>query len=170
MSKKLDITELQFNHLNHGHYLRGLLINEFSGLEKKIERFIVTYFLGDSNMQNEMSDVLLDRLTFEAKRASFKSIIDKRSVKNGFKKSKNNKYPESALFDEIRRLNDHRIYFAHYIMVMPSTIDENIIGLAEFRDSVKILWYSEKEYQKLIADINRVSDKIELMIEDLKST
>ncbi|MBW4888265.1 hypothetical protein KXQ82_00995 [Mucilaginibacter sp. HMF5004] len=170
MKLPIDLPTYQFEHLSQGHYLRGVLINEFSGLEKKIEKFIVSYFIDDKDKGNEMSNIILDRLTFEAKRTSFKAILDKRSVENGFVKTKNNSYPESKFFDEIRRLNDHRIYFAHYVMVMPMAITDNVIGLAEFRDSVKIKWYTQEQFETLIGDIMIASNKIQALIDGLKST
>ena len=170
MNKTKDLPRYQFEHLSQGHYLRGLLINEFSGLEKKIESYITTYFLGNSDKITDFSNIILDRLTFEAKRASFKAIFDKMSVESGFVKTKNNSFPESKFFDEIRRLNDHRNYFAHYLMVMPTEITDRVIGLAEFRDGVKIKWYTLKEYENLMAEIVKASNKVDYLMNNIKST
>jgi hypothetical protein len=167
MEEPMDITKDQFDHLNHGHYLRGLVINEFCGLESGLQRYIATYFLGDSDSRKEFSNIILDRLTFEAKRTSLKTILDKKAIEKGFVKTKNNKWPHAQFLDEIRRLNDHRNYFAHYLMTMPQTPTDKAIGLAEFRDNLKIITYTDDEIQKLLTDITTTYHAIEELIEAL---
>lgn len=169
MEHPIDTPLKQFTHLSQGHFLRGFLINEFSGLEKSLERYIGIYVLGESGDLDRLINIILDRLTFEAKRTAFKTIRNNIAIENGFVKNKSNKYPDSDLIHEIRRINDHRIYFAHFMIVMPDINSDKVISLVEFRDSTKIISYTEDEYNKLIADIKNAYDAIESMTTELLS-
>ncbi len=60
-------------YINSAHFYRGQLINEFTGLEKSIESFLATYFLPKSyNESIEFMDIVLDRMSFDTKRAALK--------------------------------------------------------------------------------------------------
>jgi hypothetical protein len=143
------------------HYYRGLLINEFCGLEKSLEFVLSSYFIKRDKTAIELMTIFLDRMTFEAKRTSLKYILDKVDVAGGFKKSKNNSYPSSSFIEELRLLNNERNYFAHYSLVIPEDGNyDKLIGLAEFRDYAKIFWYTEDKYSKTIERIHNATAKI----------
>ncbi|HTD97992.1 MAG TPA: hypothetical protein VK668_01845 [Mucilaginibacter sp.] len=153
------------------HYYRGNLINKFSGFEKAVEYFIGNYFMAGNLKLNEMMNVLLDRMTFESKRTAFKAILDKKELDKGFIKTKNNSFHHSEFFNEIRLLNDQRNYFAHYVLVISSEAKDKIIGLAEFRDSMNIIWYSLPEYNAIIHRVYTVTEKVRKLTDELlKST
>ncbi|RYY06385.1 MAG: hypothetical protein EOP43_06530, partial [Sphingobacteriaceae bacterium] len=115
-------------YINNTHYYRGLVIGSFTNLEKTIETILIDEFITDDSKKVDFMMIILDRMTFEAKRTSLKSILDKKAVTGGFIKTKNNSYPNGKLFDEIRLLQDQRNYFAHFPIILPSVASYNVIG------------------------------------------
>jgi hypothetical protein len=138
--------------MNPNEY-RGRLISTFSVLEKAIEYFIAKHFVASEETALEMMQVILDRMTFEAKRTSLKYILDKRSDRSGFKKTKNNSYPSSKFLEEIRLLNDERNIFAHYVLGTENYKKDSVIELIKFRDNSTLLTYNSKEFAKIIVRI-----------------
>ncbi|MFC1222689.1 hypothetical protein ACFE6N_02705 [Pedobacter sp. BG31] len=148
--------------LTVAHLHRGQLISEFTVLEIAIEYYLAEHFVLDGAMQNSFRSIVLNRMTFESKRSSFKTILEQKEIASGFIKTKSNTYPHSKLIDEIRRLNDERNYFAHYTLVANVGFDENhyVIGLAEFRDSTKYKWYTIDEFNTLMMRIRKATNDV----------
>ena len=145
-------------------YCRGRVINEFAILEKIIEGYLTSYFIGSSDKRDEFWHIILDRLNFEAKRTSLKTILENKAKKDGFIKTKSNKYPDSKLLEDIRKINEHRIYFAHYALITPNEKTDSIIILMEYRNNMKKITYTSDEFVKLINYISSVRDKIMYMM------
>lgn len=148
--------------LTIAHLHRGQLISEFTVLEIAIEYYLAEHFVFDSSMQNSFRSIILNRMTFESKRSSFKTILEQKAIDSGFTKTKSNTYPHGKFLDEIRRLNDERNYFAHYTLVGNSDFDKNqyVIGLAEFRDSTKYKWYTIEDFNALIRRIRKATNDV----------
>jgi hypothetical protein len=141
-------------------WYRGNFISEFSGLEMAIERLLITYFIKDGFKKVEFVEIILDRLTFEAKRTSAKVIAEKQCIKTGFIKTGKNSWPFKKLFDEINSLNSHRISFAHYRDTIPSSFNDSVIGLISNRDSSKVIWYTKIKYNEHIRHIRKCKQQI----------
>lgn len=145
-------------------YFRGKLIDEFCFLEFAIEKYLVRYFLDEPDARRRLKNLILDRLTFEAKRTALKAMLDEYEKKHGFIKTKNNTYPHAKLLDEIRLLNDQRNYFAHYYLAIPQEKPHLIICLAEYRDYVKTHDYTIEKFDSIIDRIKETVNKLnELM-------
>jgi hypothetical protein len=162
-----ELTQWRDNYKHDSYYYRGKLLDTFNALEKMIENYLVDYFWpGNQFKANQLQGIILDRLTFEAKRTSLRAILERRATDNGFVKTKNNSYPDSKFLDEIRLLNDERNYFAHYYLLTPSAPDGTIICLAEFRDQGRYIDYTEDQYNSIIY---RMSDALIKILEMKKS-
>jgi len=145
------------------HAYRGYFISKFTEVETAISAFLTLYFLKGSELSSDgLLTIVVDRLTFESKRAAYKAVLDDHSVNvDGFVKTKNNKWPYANLFDEIRQLNEVRIQYAHYLMDEDRFGEDNaVITLIEFRDSPKVHEYTQKEFDKLIEKIEKVENQI----------
>ncbi len=161
MSKKL-IPKEQFEHINNGYYYRGVVINTFTALERNMEMILTNHFVSreDDTLRNQFVFVILDRMTFEAKRTSIKALVDQQSIKNNFVKTKNNSYPHGRLFDEIRQLQELRNNFAHFSIAIPSEKSENVIGLAGMRDRIDLNWYTRDDIEKINRRILKSADDL----------
>jgi len=167
----MNKTNPQQNYVTRAVAYRGSVLNECIYLENAISFYIINYLLGtstDGNLEKhfEMQELLLDRMTFEAKRTTLKAILNKKSIAAGFVKNKSTSYPHSDLIHEIRRLNDHRNYFAHYLLYEDASMTEEDmekIGLIEFRDTSKVIWYTEKEFLKLTQEIQEAYKRVEAL-------
>jgi hypothetical protein len=146
-------------------YYRGKMIEEFCKVELELERYLGAYFLNKSEERWDFKTYILDRLTFEAKRTAFKGLLDKKAIADGFIKTKNNKWVHGKLIDQIKRLNDQRVYFAHYYLAYPRPHGKYVICLTEYRDTLKTHDYSGEQMDLLIAEIKKVAKDIE----DLRS-
>lgn len=155
------------------HWYRGKYIFEFSLLEMAIDQCLLYRWLkgGSREAGSEFRGILLDRLTFEAKRTALKSLLDVDAKKAGFIKTKNNSYPNGNLFDRIRQLQEIRNYFAHYFSFsLPNGISQNgdpmdyIICLAENRNYevgvTNMIHYSQKQFDDLINEIQEIGNKV----------
>ena len=151
-----DLEEYFYN----ASYYRGKLINDFCNLELAIERYLVRYFLDKTTERRELKNLILDRLTFEAKRTALKTMLDSYEEKRGFIKTKSNKYPQSDLLNEIRLLNDQRNYFAHYYLAIPVKEEKLVICLAEYRDFVKTHKYTEEKFNAIIERIQSATKQL----------
>lgn len=87
------------------NYYRGRIINQFCFLEMNMSVIITESFTTDRELGNHMYRTLLERMTFENKRASFQSII--------YSQDEGNLKKYSAIFKELSALNDLRNQFAH---------------------------------------------------------
>lgn len=142
-------------YIENANKWRGDIISRFNQLEGTLGFVMAHYFLRGNSKLSELLNSVIDRLSFEQKRTALKAIVDKIDVKNGFVKTKSNKWPSNEYFDRIRRLNDHRNYFAHYSLVAFMGKHDKVIGLEERRDviSSKVKAYTEKELQGIVAEM-----------------
>lgn len=161
MSIKL-VPKEQFKHINEGYYYRGVVINTFTTLERNMEMILTDHFIDKEakTLKNQFVFVILDRMTFEAKRTSIKSLVDQKSIENNFIKTKNNSYPHGKLFDEIRKLQELRNNFAHFSIAIPNEKTDSVIGLAGMRDKVDVIWYSLDEIDKINKRILKAADEL----------
>jgi hypothetical protein len=149
--------------VNKAVFYRGSIINEWIHLEKAIEGYICHYFTQDISKQEELFNVLVDRLTFDSKRLVLKTLLDRNSELNGFKKTKKNSYPYSDLMEELRKINLERNYFAHYLFDYSNHAIINCdkqLTLLEFRDKTKRKTYKEEEYVQLRQRIFDAHNKV----------
>jgi hypothetical protein len=148
-------------------YFRGSLIDEFCHLEHTIEKYLVRYFFDESEKRRELKNLILDRLTFEAKRTALKAMLDEKEKEKGFIKTKSNKYAHTELISEIRLLNDQRNYFAHYYLAIPAKFPSNlVICLAEYRDYVKTHDYTIEKYESILDRIEQAIRKLDTLMDD----
>ncbi|TFF35223.1 hypothetical protein [Mucilaginibacter psychrotolerans] len=139
------------------HYYRGFLLAQFAALETTIDVYIASYFI-DSDKKYDFMNIILNRLTFEAKRTALKTILDRKTP--DFVKSKNNTWPNSAFIEELRLLNNERNIFAHYVDTIKH--DESaIISLMEFRDKSKIVEYDWPKYESIVKRILSALKKLQ---------
>lgn len=148
--------------MSYAHFYRGQLINEFTILEIAIEYYLAEHFTDSSDKQDELRSIIFNRMTFESKRTSFKTILEQKAISKGFVKNKSNSFPKQKLLEEIRRLNDNRNHFAHYTLVANDKFIDNgyVIGLAEFRDSTKYKWYTKEEFKSIIERIRNATNEV----------
>lgn len=150
-----------------GYRYRGLILNEFVTLELALTDYITTYFLSDSNklLKYEMTTIILDRLTFEHKRQSFKKIIDSIDLANGYVKTKSKPSLNKDFLNEIRKLIEIRNQFAHYFLIGVLTFDDigETLILAEFRDGMKPISYTKNDLYELVDRIKSAANKISEM-------
>lgn len=143
---------------HHGiHYYRGFLLAQFAALETTIDVYIASYYL-DSDKKYDLMNVILNRLTFEAKRTALKTLLDRKSP--NFIKTKNNTWPSSKFIEELRLLNNERNIFAHYV----DTFKENetaIISLKEFRDKSITIEYEWPKYESIVKRITSAIKKLQ---------
>jgi hypothetical protein len=164
MAKKL-IPKEQFEHINSGYYYRGVVINTFTSLERNMEMILTNHFIvqEDATLETQFVFVILDRMTFESKRTSIKSLVDQKSIENNFIKTKNNSYPHGKLFDEIRQLQELRNNFAHHSIAIPNEETDHVIGLAGMRDKIDIVWYTRDEIDKINRRILKASEDLVIL-------
>lgn len=144
----------------YSNYYRGLLISSFQSLEKAIEYFIADYFIKDPAKSSELTSIILDRMTFEAKRTAYKAILIKTAESNGFVKTNKKGYIFKDHLDEISQLNSIRNMFAHYFPVIPGSNDGSVIALAEFRDNFSTKHYSKEDMDTIINRIHKTRDEV----------
>ncbi|HTM99995.1 MAG TPA: hypothetical protein VL088_14665 [Pedobacter sp.] len=150
---ELDIEE----YIANSHHYRGWVINEFATLEKQIEAFI----LKDLQVMNlcgyEMQTVILDRLTFEAKRQSFKKLLEDKYLRSGFVKTNKKTFPFKPLIIELNLLNDLRNMFAHYPLNdnYRNLNKDTVISLTRYRDQYDHINFSGEEMDKIVERIQK---------------
>jgi len=152
--------------LNSPHEYRGFIINEFTKLERALDKHLLFEFFdkGNSYMHWKMHEILLDRLTFDGKRTAVKGILDNKATSEGFVKTKNNSYPNGKLFDEVRQLIEERNQFAHYSLVTDHANPGSVITLLKFRDNTKLLTYKQDDFDELVTrTIKATSDILKLI-------
>ena len=155
------------------HAYRGVFIGQFAELELVMGSFLSLYFV-PSGDGNDIMSILIDRLTFESKRTAYKAVLDKIAVKNGFVKTKNNKYAYSELLDEIRKLNEIRIQFAHYYLADADMDKGHVIALVEFRNSPSVYEYSQEMFDIIFERLENATKAVlktyDHLLLDKKST
>ena len=170
--KEPELTQWRNQYRENGYYYRGKLIESFNMIESTLTAYLISYFLGNPNtpQANDFRNIILDRLTFEAKRTALRAILDKKENDKGFIKTKNKSYPHGKLLDEIRLLNDQRNYFAHYQLIIPFHPNDTIVTLAEFRDSLKFVEYDIERYNSILLRMSRMTIKLNEMFRLLNKT
>ncbi|SHN30508.1 hypothetical protein SAMN05216524_10942 [Mucilaginibacter sp. OK098] len=139
------------------HYYRGFLLAQFAALETTIDVYIASYFI-DSDKKYDLMNIILNRLTFEAKRTALKTILDRKTP--DFIKTKNNTWPSSKFIEELRLLNNERNIFAHYVDTFKES-ETAIISLMEFRDKSKIVEYDWSKYELIVKRILSALKKLQ---------
>lgn len=76
------------NYIDRVNYYRGKIINQFTLLEMTMSVIITESFKSDKNLGNQMYHTLLERVSFENKRASFQSIVYNQDAGNRKKHGK----------------------------------------------------------------------------------
>ncbi|MFP5081659.1 hypothetical protein [Pedobacter sp. JCM 36344] len=94
--------------------VRGKIIAHFAMFEKNIEALLAAEFSPDGAERRKMQNIVFDRMTFESKRTSVKTVLLNRAIEEGFVASKKNGNPHKKLLDELSYLNSIRNQFAHY--------------------------------------------------------
>lgn len=143
----------QMEHINNGNYYRGLVINTFTTLERTIEEILNRHFITNKKKEKDFLYIILDRMTFEAKRTSVRTLNEQKERAKRFIKTKNNSYPNSKLFEEIRLLQEERNRFAHFTIMIPHEETDAVIGLAYLRDGFDPLWYTDNDISNIITRI-----------------
>jgi len=135
-----------------GHNHRGHIIDACSWLEKRIEVFILDFFVGERGTKWDlMREILLDRFHFDGKIATMEVLV-KKSAGAGFKKQ------YGKLFGELRYIKEQRNFFAHYVQIVK--VDTDDISLISLRDGTKTLDYTEKDLRTLFERILKCSDAV----------
>lgn len=116
---------------------------------------ITESFTSERELGNQMYHTLLERMTFENKRASFQSIVY--SLEEG------NRTKYSAIFKELSALNNLRNQFAHYPMVplIRENDTETAITLAKFRDKPNVIRFTLNEMENIIERIVKIDYKLD---------
>jgi hypothetical protein len=137
-------------YIDQAHYYRGKIISQFCFLEMTMSMIITESFVSDRELGNQMYHTLLERMTFENKRASFQFII--------YGRASGNKTKYKHIFKELSELNNLRNQFAHYPLI-PTIADwdmETGIGLAKFRDKPNAIRFRVDELENILARINKM--------------
>ncbi|WP_158798110.1 hypothetical protein [Pedobacter sp. L105] len=166
-SEKLTKEEI-FGQINERSiFYRGSILNFCIALEKAMDLFVASYLTNDRYKQQEIMVLLLDRMTFEGKRTTVKSILYKAEEKAGFVKTKKNSYKHSALIEEIREINQIRNYMAHYLLATYKEAYERYpeeIGFIEFRDSPKCFWMNHETFVNMMNKISHAHDQMNSLV------
>ena len=132
--------------LNKAWIARGSIINETSLLEKHIEQIIANYFCSNSDIGDELINVILsEKMTFDAKRHTLRYVIEKSHTKFN---SEN-----STWFNDMEQIMKDRNIFAHYPLdTRPESFNEyknsNRIGFTRFRNKIEVIYYSDEDLHK----------------------
>ncbi|MEJ5996237.1 hypothetical protein WG904_17540 [Pedobacter sp. Du54] len=138
------------NYIDRAHFYRGKIISQFCFLEMTMSMIMTESFISDRELGNQMYQTMLERMTFENKRASFQAIIYSRAPENKIK--------YKHIFRELSELNELRNQFAHYPLI-PTIADwdnETGIGLAKFRDKPNAIKFKVDELDDILARINKI--------------
>jgi hypothetical protein len=143
-------------YLQGSYYYRGMFIDKFCNLELEIERCIGSAFFDNSPDRRYFKNIILDRLTFEAKRTALRALLQHKTPDINYKK----------LFDEISQLSNKRNHFAHYYLTsnpigVPYTY---VIGLADYRDGKDIvkdvIIYDSERFERAISRVESVIEQL----------
>ncbi|MCW3119048.1 MAG: hypothetical protein JWM28_3130 [Chitinophagaceae bacterium] len=143
------------NYINRANYYRGKIINQFAFLEMTMSVIITESFTTDKNSGNQMYHTLLERMTFENKRASFQSIV--------YNQAEGNRKKHGEIFKELSALNDLRNQFAHYPMIPIVDEKDEITGiaLAKFRHKPNAIHFTLDELESIIKRIEHLDFKLD---------
>ena len=131
--------------------------------EKNIEALLAAEFSSEIKDRQKMQHIVFDRMTFESKRTSVKTILLNRAIEEGFKPSRKKGHPYKKLIDELSYLNTIRNQFAHYPTIQATNKLEYsyAIGLMEYRDSPVYKWFSTAEIETIVRRIHAA--KLEIL-------
>ncbi|MCO5945343.1 hypothetical protein [Mucilaginibacter flavidus] len=121
---------------------RGEILHDSIQIEKEVDTFLANYFINDVEKQIELLELILDRLTFDAKLAIFDTMLKK--LHPGIYEKK-----FSKLISELRILKDQRNMFAHYMTYsFYDELDEipKEFQLINFRNSTDFKKFSKGDY------------------------
>lgn len=150
------------NYEERTYPVRGKIIAHFAMFEKNIEGFLAAEFAGDGVDRRKMQNIVFDRMTFEAKRTSVKTILLNRAIDEGFEPSKKKGHPYKKLMDDLTYLNSIRNQFAHHPTIQATNKLEYsyAIGLMEYRDSPNYKWFTVEEIDSIIKRIQSAKEEI----------
>jgi hypothetical protein len=134
-------------------YFRGMVLNGFISLENEISACLAEFFSGNNDYYWTFMNVIADRMTFEAKRSSLKFLMEEMERKDGFIKTKSNRYRCGDFFNELRLLIEQRNYFAHYNSYKMKSQEAYAIVLSDFRDKYTEHFYMEEDIASLLERI-----------------
>ena len=134
-------------YIEQSYYYRGKLIDTFNLLEKSIEHLLMDYFTPTDIVKRiDFRFIILDRLTFQSKKDSLLALMNRYAESKGFVKTNSKPWPHSEVFKDIQFAQDERNKFAHYFLIIPETITDDFIILAEMRDGKGLIPYDSKKY------------------------
>lgn len=150
------------NYEERTYPVRGKIIAHFAMFEKNIEALLAAEFSADGADRRKMQNIVFDRMTFESKRTSVKTILLNRAIEGGFEPSKKHGHPHKKLMDELTYLNSIRNQFAHFPTIQATNKLEYsyAIGLMEYRDSPNFKWFTFEEIDTIISRIQSAKTEI----------
>jgi hypothetical protein len=150
------------NYEERTYPVRGKIIAHFAKFEKYIEALLAAEFSSNDADRRKMQNIVFDRMNFESKRTSVKTILLNRAIEKGFEPSKKKGHPDKRLMEELTYLNSIRNQFAHFPTIQATNKLEygNAIGLMEFRDSPNFKWYTFEEIDTIINRIESAKTEI----------
>jgi hypothetical protein len=169
--KPIELPDFDPDYEERTFYYRGKVIAHFAKLEKTLESFLSIFFSTIRADRRKIQNIIFDRMTFENKRTSVKTVLLDLELEKGFVKTKSNAHPHKKLLEDLNYLNTTRNHFAHYVTLQAtSKIEyEHAIGLIEYRDSPTYIWYSKEKIDEIIAKIEDVKTQLtKLRTEHLK--
>lgn len=160
--KDFDPSCFEPNYEERTYPIRGKIIAHFAMFEKNIEALLAAEFSADHIERRKMQNIVFDRMTFESKRTSVKTILLNRAIEEGFIPSKKKGHPNKKLMEELTFLNAIRNQFAHYPTIQATNKLEYsyAIGLEEYRDSPNSKWFTTDEIEEIINRIQSAKKEI----------
>jgi hypothetical protein len=134
--------------------IRGIVINECIVIERQIDDAISAYFSIDSQRESDLKEFFLatEFITFDYKLQVLRVIVNKRL--------KVNEDYTKELFPLLEEIMPIRNKFAHYETDTIENIlsrTENGIALVSYRRKKRdVIWYGEKQIEKLQLDFTKV--------------
>lgn len=145
------------------HY-RGIILHDFSLLEKVLDDFLVTFFVQDKRRYGDFIVIVLDRTSFDNKIAMLETILQK-GGKDDYKKH------HEKLCKELRIIKSNRNAFAHYVVDLNSERINRFpkeIYLVSYRNSEEYMMYSDHTVDLLLNRIQRCGDEIKSRTDIIK--
>ncbi|MES2063562.1 MAG: hypothetical protein V4456_16665 [Bacteroidota bacterium] len=99
--KDFDPDCFELNYEERTYRIRGKIIAHFAMFEKNIEALLSAEFSPDGAARQKMQNIVFDRMTFESKRTSLKTILLNKAIEEGFEPSKKKGHPYKKLIDEL---------------------------------------------------------------------
>lgn len=160
--KDFDPDCFEANYEERTYPVRGKIIAHFAMFEKNIEALLAAEFSTNVTDRQKMQNIVFDRMTFESKRTSVKTILLNRAIEEGFEPSKKKGHPFKKLIDELTYLNSVRNQFAHFPTIQATNKLEYsyAIGLMEYRDSPNFKWFTVEEIESIINRIQLAKKEI----------